>query len=135
MPFLRERVPIFTKSIEARQFMATNVISLPSVTDMASVKTALQSSHNNFPIINTGGKLVGMISRNTLVVILSHRIFYDKSNATMVERVNHSDMVDESTSKGSLNREDTRSLIEEEVKRNSEGEIVSDRKHSDHFDK
>ena len=43
---------------------------------MASIKRALQTSHNAFPVINTAGKLTGLMSRNFLIVILSMKSFY-----------------------------------------------------------
>ena len=56
--------------------MTTPVVTLPCIADMASIKRALQTSHNAFPVINTAGKLTGLMSRNFLIVILSMKSFY-----------------------------------------------------------
>ena len=56
--------------------MTTEVVTLPCIADMESIKKALQTSHNAFPVINTAGKLTGLMSRNFLVVILSKKAFY-----------------------------------------------------------
>ena len=50
--------------------MAKDVITLPSIADMDSIKTALETGHNGFPVINRAGKLVGIMSRNYLIVLL-----------------------------------------------------------------
>jgi hypothetical protein len=76
MPVLIDNAPSATKRLDARQVMTTEVVTLPCIADMESIKKALQTSHNAFPVINTAGKLTGLMSRNFLVVILSKKAFY-----------------------------------------------------------
>ena len=63
VPFLRDTPPETTKRTKASQIMATSVISLSTIANMESCKRALESHHNSFPVLNTAGKLVGVISK------------------------------------------------------------------------
>ena len=68
--------------------MAKQLVTLPSIANMAACKTALESHHNAYPVLNTAGKLVGLISKSYLVKILEKKMFYDK------ESTDRSSMID-----------------------------------------
>ncbi len=70
LPFLMEKAPGASKQLMAHQFMAKDLITLNSIADMPSMKKALESPHNNFPVMNSDGKCIGMMSRNFLVIVL-----------------------------------------------------------------
>jgi len=59
--------------------MARDVVTLQSIADMKSIETALMTNHNAFPVINMAGKLIGMISRNFLIVLLQNKAFMNKA--------------------------------------------------------
>lgn len=63
IPLLRETMPETTKSIKAYQIMAKNVITVPSLADMDNVKRCLTSTHNQFPVMNTAGYMVGLVNK------------------------------------------------------------------------
>lgn len=77
MPFLRSVAPNSTKYLKAREIMAKKVITLSTISNMEQCRVALQSHHNGFPVLNTAGCLVGLISKNMLVVILEKKAFYN----------------------------------------------------------
>ena len=60
--------------------MANQVVTLPTIANMAACKTALESHHNAYPVINTAGKLVGLIPKSYLVKILEKKQFYDRES-------------------------------------------------------
>lgn len=78
MPLLRESAPEETRRLHADVLMSRSLCTLMSVTDMASVKAALMSSHNSFPVLNTAGNLVGILPRGILVVLAEEKCFYDR---------------------------------------------------------
>ena len=108
MPFLRAKVPRTTKYLKASAIMAKDPIMLPSIANMEQCKRALQSHHNAYPVVNTAGRLVGLIPKNIVVAILEKKHFYDKDN------IDNSKMMEDisqpfgqvASGHGSLNHED-----------------------------
>jgi chloride channel 7 len=80
MPFLRSSCPASSKNMFAKNFMATELVTLPSIANMESCKRALQSHHNAYPVLNTAGRLVGVMPKNMLVTLLEKKMFYDKES-------------------------------------------------------
>ena len=80
MPFLRAKVPRTTKYLKASAIMAKDPIMLPSIANMEQCKRALQSHHNAYPVVNTAGRLVGLMPKNIVVTILEKKSFYDKDS-------------------------------------------------------
>lgn len=78
MPFLRGTACAESKYIRAGQIMATEVITLPTIANMEACKKALQSHHNGYPVVNTAGRLVGLIPKCMVVKLLEKKQFYDK---------------------------------------------------------
>ena len=58
--------------------MKKDVVSLTTVYSMESIRKALDTSHNGFPVINTAGMLVGLINRRMVVVLLEQKAFYSR---------------------------------------------------------
>jgi len=80
MPFLRSSPPESTRYLMAKNIMATELVTLPSIANMEACKKALQSHHNAYPVLNTAGRLVGVMPKNMLVTILEKKLFYDKES-------------------------------------------------------
>lgn len=80
MPFLRADCPDSTKYLKASVIMAKEPITLPTIANMAACKVALQSHHNAYPVVNTAGRLVGLIPKRFVVKILEKKAFYDKDS-------------------------------------------------------
>ena len=69
--------------------MKKDVVTLSTISNMESCKKALQSPHNAFPVVNTAGRLVGLMPKNIVVAILEKKHFYDK------ESIDRSQMIDQ----------------------------------------
>lgn len=70
MPVLRATPPKRTRDFKCSVFMARNLVTLQSVADMPSIIRALKTSHNAFPVLNTAGKPVGLITKHVIAVLL-----------------------------------------------------------------
>ena len=80
MPFLRSDPPASTKSLQAHVIMSKELVTLPSIANMEAVKKALKSHHNAYPVINTAGRLVGIVPKRMVVAVLEKKAFYDQSS-------------------------------------------------------
>lgn len=87
IPLLRSSAPKQTRNVRADVVMAKNPVALQSVCDMDSIRTALETTHNAFPVLNVSGKLVGLIPKNILVTLVVKKAFYDKSLIELKEKV------------------------------------------------
>jgi len=76
MPVLRNNPPESTSNTKASMFMSKSIVTLPSVADMDSIRSALESTHSAFPVLNTAGILVGLIPKHVLVILLERKAFY-----------------------------------------------------------
>jgi len=59
--------------------MSKKLLSVPSIADMTSIKKALESTHQAFPVMNTAGHLIGLIPRVVLNELVKQKLFYDSS--------------------------------------------------------
>lgn len=80
MPFLRSDTPSSTKYLKANVIMAKDPICLPTIANMEACKKALSSHHNAYPVVNTAGRLVGLIPKRIVVKLLEKKAFYDKNS-------------------------------------------------------
>ena len=80
MPFLRAECPASTKYLKAEVVMAKEPITLPTIANMKACKKALESHHNAYPVVNTAGRLVGLVPKRIVVKLLEKKSFYDKSS-------------------------------------------------------
>jgi len=60
--------------------MAKKVISLRSVETVKNIYAALKSPHHGFPVVNINGQVIGLISKNFLVVLIANRVYYQHPN-------------------------------------------------------
>lgn len=66
--------------------MSKHLITIPSISDTASIKKALDSEHNAFPVLNTAGNLVGMMPKNILNIITAQKLWYDTRRLSIASR-------------------------------------------------
>ena len=71
--------------------MAKQPISLPTISDVESVRKALITTHHGFPVVNTAGKVVGLIPQSMLVKLLKKKAFYKKERVdrSSIKRKEH----------------------------------------------
>ena len=98
MPFLRSEAPSTTRNLPAYIVMSKELVTLPTIANMDACKKALQTSHNAFPVLNTAGKLVGLIPKSMVVKVIEMKSFYDKEStdrsnlvSTEDKKLNNSD--------------------------------------------
>jgi len=76
MPILISFVPLCNRLVRAEQFMSKEVVSLNAVDTVENIHKACQTEHSAFPIKNRTGRVVGLISKNYLITLLTHKAFY-----------------------------------------------------------
>jgi predicted transcriptional regulator len=76
MPILKKSVPAVNRMIRAENIMSKKVVSLRSVETVKNIYAALKSSHHGFPVTNINGQVIGLISKNFLVVLIANRVYY-----------------------------------------------------------
>lgn len=70
MPILTEQMPRANRHRRAEEIMSENPLCLNVVAKMDKIKIALQSSHHGFPVINSKGRVVGLIPKNYLMILI-----------------------------------------------------------------
>jgi hypothetical protein len=80
MPILTRKVPQSNRLIRAENIMAEKVITLRSVDTVKRIYEALKSPHHGFPVVNYSGQVIGLISKNFLIVLMRRKNFYSHPN-------------------------------------------------------
>lgn len=70
-------MPLCSQKLHAQDLMTREVLTVPTLADMESVKKALNSPYNAFPVLNTAGRMVGLVGRTVLLKLVEGKIFYD----------------------------------------------------------
>lgn len=79
IPFLVEKVPRENEHMVAKDIMSENVKSLKRICKVSDVHKALKCEEfNGFPVLDNNGKLLGLISRNFLIIILKNKAWFNK---------------------------------------------------------
>ena len=73
MPFLRANAPNETREYKASIIMSKSLVTLSTISNMEACKKALESHHNAYPVLNTAGRLVGLIPKHFVVRILEQK--------------------------------------------------------------
>lgn len=76
MPLLKRRAPDPNRQIRAETIMSPKVITLRTVESVKKIYEALQSPHHGFPVVNMSGQVVGLISKNYLIVLIKNKNYY-----------------------------------------------------------
>jgi len=56
--------------------MNKDVVSLHAVDTLENIYKACQTTHSAFPVTNRSGRVVGLISKNYLIILIGHKAFY-----------------------------------------------------------
>ena len=83
IPLLRESPPDAVRSLHAFDIMSKNVLTVPSVADMPSLKKAMDSDFIQFPVLNTAGHMVGLVNKWCIKCLLQNKMYYDQSLITV----------------------------------------------------
>ena len=84
--------------------MIRDPVTLQTISNMRQVKAALESGHNAFPVLNTAGRLVGLVPKSMVLTIVEKKSFYNK-DATTSQAVPESAMTSAQRSEGSIQEE------------------------------
>jgi len=76
MPIITDQIHESVKYVRAEEIMTNKVESLTLVDSISNIQKALKTSHHGFPVLNMSGRVVGLISRNFLIIILQKKAFY-----------------------------------------------------------
>jgi hypothetical protein len=63
--------------------MSKDVVYLSTIADMESIRQALTSGHNAFPVLNTANCQIGLIPKSILFVLIEQKAFYSKVKAEL----------------------------------------------------
>lgn len=86
IPLIRDSAPEITADLKAEQIMSKQLVTLPSIADMKSIKKALQSTHQAFPVLNMNGNLVGIISKVFLLPVCEEKKFYERQRMSIMKK-------------------------------------------------
>jgi len=73
IPYLPAKIPFMESQVHtARDVMCMKLLTLNVTETHTKLKSVLQTSHNNFPVLNTDGSFLGCISRSDILKVLKH---------------------------------------------------------------
>jgi CBS-domain-containing membrane protein len=76
IPLLRSTLPDETENLAVKEFMVKEVVTIPSVTDMDSIRACFATTHEAFPVMNLAGSMTGRIPKSVLVKLIKFKAFY-----------------------------------------------------------
>jgi len=56
--------------------MSSEIKSVRIVDTVKNIQEAIQSSHHGFPVLNSTGRVVGLIPKNYLIILVQNKHFY-----------------------------------------------------------
>jgi len=78
IPLLRKEGPRPNRAKPVSEMMVLDVVTLPAVADMESIRRCLATTHQAFPVMNSAGNLIGLMPRRAIAVIFKHQSFYPR---------------------------------------------------------
>ena len=82
IPLLRNNCPESCKDITAFQIMSHNPVTVEGIIAVEHLISLLQEPFSSFPVLNSAGNMVGIISKNFIIKLieLKHFVNIDKLN-------------------------------------------------------
>jgi chloride channel 7 len=77
VPFLIETVPYFNSHLRAKEIMSESLAYLPVKPSLGQIADLMRdTTHNSFPVLTEERKLRGLVTRQTLLILVKelHRI-------------------------------------------------------------
>ena len=79
IPLLNKSPPKECKDMLALSIMHHPVITFPFIAKVHEVYRWLENTeHSGFPVLNSGGRPIGIIERDALIVMIEHKAWYTK---------------------------------------------------------
>ena len=79
IPILPKNAPAEACDIVLNDVMRVNQVCLTTICTFKEVKEALKQGRMGYPVLNTAGRLVGLIPTHMLVTLIRRRSFYNKA--------------------------------------------------------
>lgn len=90
IPFLSKVTPKGVEQLLAKDIMCTQLNTLKPNSSVFEIINVLDSTgHNGFPVINKHNNLIGIISRNHLIIILDKITQHIKINYNLEQHVDY----------------------------------------------
>ena len=75
IPFIEPNPPRGLENLEARDIMKKPVVYFASKANALQIMRTLErTTHNGFPVVNSSNNLIGLITRNQLIVLLKRHV-------------------------------------------------------------
>lgn len=88
LPYLRNHLPKDKREIRIREIVKDLQLDVvESVCSVRRISEVLKATYNTFPVVNSSGKLIGLMPKNFLIVILENHRFYECKGYD-VEKIN-----------------------------------------------
>lgn len=78
IPILPKNAPAEARDIVLSDVMRMDTVCLTTICTVKEVTEALKQGRAGYPVLNTAGRLVGLIPTHMLVTLIHKRSFYDK---------------------------------------------------------
>lgn len=76
MPILTDQMHESNTYIRAEEIMSSDTRSVNIVESVKNIYDILKTSHHGFPVVNSTGRVVGLIPKNFLVILIQNKNFY-----------------------------------------------------------
>eukprot|EP00762_Andalucia_godoyi_P005431 ANDGO_08420.mRNA.1 Chloride channel protein C len=105
IPFLEAEPSSFMEKLNCRSIMAKDLVTLSPVMEVQAVLEKLESNnHGGFPVVDSKGRMVGIILRNHVLTIIDQHWYVSSA----VKALSKGDFFSESTTKEKLRVKDIR---------------------------
>jgi len=79
IPLLRNHVPKSQEETTAYQIMASPVLTVECIISVEYLVDILKKPFSSYPVLNSSGNIVGVISKNMLIVLIQNHHWVDLS--------------------------------------------------------
>eukprot|EP01013_Petalomonas_cantuscygni_P022853 TRINITY_DN44175_c0_g1_i1.p1 TRINITY_DN44175_c0_g1~~TRINITY_DN44175_c0_g1_i1.p1 ORF type:complete len:447 (-),score=39.70 TRINITY_DN44175_c0_g1_i1:12-1352(-) len=84
VPFLDvDSVVPYMDTFSAREVMSSPPVTIRPIVTVAHILSILRTSHNAFPVVGSGGRVAGLVSRAELLVLLAELVLAGPAPATI----------------------------------------------------
>jgi CBS-domain-containing membrane protein len=89
IPLLRNHVPKSQEETTAYQIMASPVLAVECIISVEFLVDILQKPFSSYPVLNSSGNIVGVITKNSLIVLIENHHWVDlaKLNAEQKDKL------------------------------------------------
>lgn len=86
IPLLRNNCPESCKDVTAYQIMSHNPVTVEGIIAVEHLIELLQKPFSSFPVLNSAGNIVGIISKNFIIKLIELKHFVDVSKLDIEQK-------------------------------------------------